>query len=144
VILYTDASLLVKRYLREPGSDSVVELLAGPITAGTAIITRAEVAAALAKASRQGVLSRADAEINVREFRSNWPTFLRLELSETIVARADELAWERGLRGYDAVHLASALAWQAALDEQLTLGTYDRQLWQAGQEAGLEVWPAEL
>ena len=142
MILYADASLLVKRYLVEAGSTLVDELLAPPTIIGTALITRAEVAAALAKAARLGVLTRADASQNLSEFRSDWPNILRLRLNEAVAAQADELAWVHGLRGYDAVHLASAFAWQAALDEPLTLGTYDRQLWQAGQNAGLAVWPA--
>jgi hypothetical protein len=32
-----------------------------------------------------------------------------VQATEVLVARADELAWELGLRGYEAVHLASAL-----------------------------------
>jgi hypothetical protein len=58
--------------------------------------------------------------------------------------RADAQAWERGLRGYDALHLAAALFWQETLGEPVTLATFDRQLWQAGAAAGLEVWPADL
>jgi predicted nucleic acid-binding protein len=144
MMLYADSSLLVKIYIDEPGSASVIELLAQATTIGTALVTRAEVAAALAKATRLGALSRSDVEPSLTRFREHWSNFLRLNVSETIVAQADELAWARGLRGYDALHLASALSWQAALDERLTLGTYDRQLWQAGREAGLAVWPAEL
>jgi uncharacterized protein len=144
VILYADASLLVKLYLDEAGSESVIELLAQPLTTGTALITRAEVAAALAKAVRLGALARTDAAQSLNEFRSHWPTFLRLRLNEAVAAQADELAWEQGLRGYDAVHLATALTWQGALDEPLLLGTFDRQLWEAGQKVGVSVWPEAL
>ena len=144
MILYADASLLVKHYLTEAGSAQVDQLLTPPTTTGTALITRAEVAAALAKAARLGALTRADAGQSLSEFRSHWPYFLRLRLTEAIATQADELAWAHGLRGYDAVHLATALTWQATLDEPLTLGTFDRQLWQAGQNIGLAVWPATL
>jgi len=144
MILYADASLLVKLYLDEPGSAAVLELLAQPMTTGTALITRAEVAAALAKAARLGALTRSEAEQSLKTFRSHWTAFVRLRLNEAIAAQADELAWAHGLRGYDAVHLATALTWRAALDEPLALGTYDRQLWEAGQKASLAVWPVEL
>ena len=142
MILYADASLLVKLYLSERDSADFVELLAQPMITGTALITRAEVAAALAKAARLGALSRDDAGQSLGMFRSHWSTFVRLRFTEAIAAQADELAWAHGLRGYDAVHLATALTWQAALNEPLTLGTYDRQLWDAGQNTGLAVWPS--
>jgi len=61
-----------------------------------------------------------------------------------LVARADSLAWEYGLRGYDAVHLASALLWQEALGEPVTLATFDKPLWEAAQQAGMGVWPEDL
>lgn len=57
---------------------------------------------------------------------------------------ADHLAWEHGLRGYDAVHLAAALPWHEALGESVTVATYDKQLWQAAQSTGLVVWPESL
>jgi predicted nucleic acid-binding protein len=144
MIVYADASMLVKRYLAEVGSERVDTLLAPPTLAGTAVVTRAEVAAALGKAARLGALTRAAAGRCLVEFRSHWPNYLRLRLNEGVVARADELAWEHGLRGYDAVHLAAALTWQAGLDEPLTLATFDRQLWQVGPSVGLAVWPETL
>jgi uncharacterized protein len=144
VIVYADASMLVKRYLVEAGSQQVEKLLAPPTTAGTAIITRAEVSAALSKATRLGALTREDARAALGVFRTQWPDLLRLRLNEALLKRADELAWEHGLRGYDAVHLAAAAAWQSALDERLTVATYDRQLWLAAQAQDLAVWPAAL
>ena len=136
--------MLVKRYVAEAGSRQVAALLAPPTIAGSTLITRAEVAAALSKAARTGALTRAEAEKALGVFRLDWPNLWRLRLSESVVARADELAWEHGLRGYAAVHLAAALSWQAALDEALTMATYDRQLWQAAKAQALNVWPKVL
>src|SRR5712692_2638038 len=96
MIVYADASMLVKRYLVEGGSNQVDTLLRPPTLAGTAMITRAEVAAALSKAARLGALTRAAAGRSLGEFRRHWPNYLRLRLNEAVVARADELAWEHG------------------------------------------------
>ena len=46
--------------------------------------------------------------------------------------------------GYDAVHLATAVAWREAVAEAPVLATYDRELWKAAAAQGLEVWPEEL
>ena len=61
-----------------------------------------------------------------------------------IVAQADALAWEHSLRGYDAVHLATALFWQETLGEPLTLVTYDRQLWESARRNKLKLFPEKL
>jgi hypothetical protein len=61
-----------------------------------------------------------------------------------LIARADILAWELDLRGYDAVHLASALLWQDSLGRKVTMATFDRKLWQAAEERGLSPFPEDL
>jgi predicted nucleic acid-binding protein len=143
MILYLDASALVKRYVAEVGSVEVDRLIAQAGVAGTAAISRAEVAAALAKAVRVGTLARDEAEAALQVFRTQWVDLVRLQLTGVILAQADALAWDYGLRGYDAVHLAVVRFWQSSLGEAVTLATYDRQLWQAGGAAGLVVWPED-
>ena len=144
MILYLDASALVKRYVAERGSGDVARVIAGARSAGTVAISRAEVSAALARAARVGWVSQEDAEAALQVFRVDWPRLVRIQVSEAVVAQADALAWEHGLRGYDAVQLAAARFWQASLGEPVTLATYDRELWAAAGSAGLLPWPEDL
>ena len=141
MIVYLDASALVKRYLVEPGSEEVAQLIAAAAAVGTALLSRAETSAALAKAVRMGTLTRAGGAAALQVFRREWPVFIRVQATEPVMARADTLAWEQNLRGYDAVHLASALLWQEGLGEIITLATFDRQLWDAARTQGLAVFP---
>lgn len=141
MIVYLDASALVKRYVAEAGSAEVALLIAQAGAVGTAILSRAEVAAALAKAVRMKVLPQAGALAALQVFSAEWEDLVRLQMTEVLVARAAALAWEHGLRGYDAAHLASAMFWQDMLGEQVTVATYDRQLWAAARAAGLAAWP---
>ncbi len=144
MIAYLDSSALVKRYVQEAGSGDVTVLIAEADALGTCSITRAEVSAALARATRLGWVRRGDAEAALLVFRAQWPSLARLQLTEPLLARADALAWEHELRGYDAVHLAAALYLQESVREPVTLATFDRELWRAGQAAGLAVWPTAL
>ena len=142
MIVYLDASALVRRYVSEAGSSEVNALLTTVAVAGTSVVSRAEVAAALAKAVRVGVLSRDEAQSAFQTFTVDWENLARLQMTEVLAARAAALAWEHGLRGYDAVHLAAALSWLEMLGEPVLLATFDRQLWQGAQTAGLTPWPA--
>ena len=49
-----------------------------------------------------------------------------------------------GLRGHDAVQLASALTWQESAGEEIVLATFDQQLWEAAKRTGLKAWPDKL
>lgn len=142
MIVYLDASALVKRYVAEAGSDEVAALIERADVVGTVILSRAEVAAALAKALRIEVVPREGAEAALRAFGDEWAALVRIQMTEVLAARAAALAWEHGLRGYDAVQLAAAVFWQDVMGEGVTLATYDRQLWGAAQAAGLVAWPS--
>ena len=144
MILYLDASALVKRYVMELGSDLVNDVTDEADLIGTALISRAEVAAAFAKAVRTGALKRDEGSKSLHAFRKDWHDLVRVQVTETAIARADALAWEYNLRGYDAVHLAAALLWQETMDEQVTMATFDQALWEAAEKVGLVPFPADL
>jgi len=144
VIAYLDASALVKRYLVERGSRETIALTTESEMIATSIVSRAEVAAALAKAARIG-LAKPDVARNAqRRFAGDWPDLVRVPVTEALVERADALAWEYGLRGYDAVQLASALTWQESVGEQIVVAAFDQQLWEAAKRSGLKAWPEEI
>lgn len=64
---------------------------------------------------------------------------MSLGVDEALARHAGELADEHALRGYDALHLASALALGAT---ETILVTWDRDLSNAAVGAGLAVAPA--
>ena len=144
MILYLDASALVKRYVAELGSTEVNEAITGAEVIGTAIVSRAEVAAALAKSVRLRVLNQEDALGSLRAFRNEWLDLVRVQVTEMVVPRADALAWEHHLRGYDAVQLAAASIWQEAMGIPVTMATFDQQLWKAAELVGLVPYPPDL
>jgi predicted nucleic acid-binding protein len=144
VIAYLDSSALVKRYLVERGSRETIALTSQAEMTATSIISRAEVAAGLAKAVRVGVVADDVARKAQRSFARDWSDFLRVPVTEALVQRAETLAWEHALRGYDAVHLASGLTWQESAGQEIVLATFDQQLWDAAKRTGLKPWPEEL
>lgn len=144
MIVYIDASALVKRYVVERGSKEVIALTASADMVATSVVSRAEVTAALARAARLGALDHEGARRAQRRFSREWPDLARVPATELLVARAEPLAWDYALRGYDAIHLASAVTWQESVGEDVVLATFDRQLWEAAPGAGLLVWPEKL
>lgn len=78
MLLYLDANALVKRYIAEPGSAEVAALIQQAALVGSALISRAEVAPALAKAVRVGAVSADGAWNALKAFRRDWPDIVRL------------------------------------------------------------------
>jgi predicted nucleic acid-binding protein len=131
----------VKRHVAERGSRETLDFAASAEVVATSRISRAEVAAALAKAVRAKLLAEDAARQAQRAFAEQWPDIARIPVTEVLVSRAEVLAWEYALRGYDAVQLASAVLFQESLATAVRLATFDKQLWDAARRAGFEPWP---
>ena len=145
MIIYFDTSALVKRYLREADSEAVIALFGeADHIFGSLVVTQVEIAATFQRAVRMEAASSKLAAEVWRDFLDHWQSFTRLRVFAGTIERASENAWKYGVRGYDALHLAAALLWQETLGAQITLATFDRELWLAAQKAGMVSWPAGL
>ena len=141
--LYADTSALIKKYIQETGSDQVIIHFSQYPIIGTAALTQAEMASAMSKANRLGWVNEPDLLIAWQDFLAQWPAYLRLPVSAGVVDRAASIAWRYGLRAYDAIHLASALAWRDMSGDEVVFACYGRNLLKAARQEGLQVWPEE-
>ncbi len=112
MIVYLDASALVKRYVQEPGSIWLRTLMdqAGPGTLVVSHLTRIEVIAALSRLQRAKPGRASELARLVQTFRRDVAEHLRvMRLTEGLLDSAEAVAMKHRLRAYDAIHLASAL-----------------------------------
>ena len=130
---YFDASALIKRFVVEEGSTTVHSLLTREGVGATAKLAYAEVYAGLARKRREGYLSQARYGLACRQFESDWPAYLQVELRDEVLLLARDLIQRHPLRAYDAVHLASALSLQTGLGEEVTFVVADERLLDAAQ-----------
>ena len=142
MIIYFDTSALVKGYVQEAGSVEVLGLLDDRSNLfGSAAVTQVEMASAIQRAIRAVGTSSTNPAKAWQDWLDDWSAFDRIEVSPLMIERACVIAWDHGLRGYDSLHLASALLWQESLGLTVTLATFDRDLWDAAKKTGLDVWP---
>ena len=145
MIVYLDTSAIIKQYIVEPDSSTVrIFVQDHAQVVGVSMIARPEVAAALAKGVRTGLIWKNIAANALQQFRIDWDDLRILVLTKEISEEADQLAWTEGLRGSDAIHLATALYWQRSINQSIVFVAFDRKLWQTAQQVGLEVWPQSL
>ncbi len=141
---YLDTSALVKRYVWERGSEIMRSVWHPDAILLTAHITRVEMMATFAKAVRMGVMDEPSALLGIDAFKRDWVKLAWVPLHEDALDLAGDYAWRFGLRGYDAVHLASAMIGQHLLQAPVVFATFDRKLWQAAADAGLHPFPNDL
>jgi predicted nucleic acid-binding protein len=101
---------LAKRYVQEPGSGELTELLTS-ITSEIFISTLAfvEFASAMGRKLRNKEITEAKVGEAIRELEEDWyKVFAKIPLEDMLAETAAAIAMEYSLKGADAVHLASA------------------------------------
>ena len=143
-MIYLDTSALIKRFVNENGSPLVQSIVQRKGVIATAKIAYAEIFAGLTGKLREGNLSKAQYALACRQFESDWQAYLRVELEDNILLLARDLIQRRPLRGFDAVHLASALSLKIALGEEITFAAADGRLLKAAKAENLEPLNVEV
>jgi predicted nucleic acid-binding protein len=122
----------------EDGSDIAEELwLRASLRIGSWLVY-AEARAAIAAATRGGRLERRESRQAANDLEAACAAMRLIGVDRRLSREAGELAERHALRGYDAVHLASALSVD---DEGLVLVTWDHDLARATLDAGRAVVP---
>jgi hypothetical protein len=129
---FFDTSALLKRYLRESGSDWVRALLRSPLHSITlSTLATVEVNAVVARQQKGQRLTL----LRINRIRALYLAhlsaangYIRIPISEALLERASDLAGQYQLRALDSIHLASAIIGRAAMNIQFVFVTSDKEL----------------
>jgi len=137
--IYLDASALVKLLVPEPESDTLNQALMSAEDVILSDLALTEMASALGRRTREGVLTPAESRRLYREAERLASVCRRAELTPPVHRLAERLlltSREIPLRAPDALHLAMALDARAA-----TLVTFDPRMRAAAASQGVFVAP---
>lgn len=112
------------------------ELWGSAHPAASSILAYPEGRAALAAARRLGRLEADDHRKALADFEALYADLATVGVDQELAVRAGQYAEDLGLRGYDSVHLATALELG---DEEVVVVTWDQDLARAADEVGLSV-----
>lgn len=134
-VAYFDSSALVKLYADEEHCEAVRSVSELPVAISFA---RVEVVAAFFGKVRSGELTRMVARVLSDAFLADWDDgrMLGIAVTAPIEAEAVELAGKHLLRGFDALHLASANAVRRVIPECTQFVCFDERLSMAAQGEG--------
>lgn len=130
--VFFDSSGLAKRYIREQGSDEVEEILKVAGEVGLSVIAPVEVVSALSRLRRQRSIAKGPYDLVKSALFSDLEDVSIVGVTNSIVAGAINLLEDHPIRTLDAIHVASAVEW----DAELFISSGKRQL-AAAAERGL-------
>jgi predicted nucleic acid-binding protein len=131
---YFDTSALVPLLIQEPSTERCRAVWSDSELVVTGAIAYVEVHAALAQAARLGRLTARAHRRALDVFSTAWEDIARIDVSPAVIDAAATLTATHSLRGYDAVHCATAIA--AASDDFVAVSG-DRGLLRAWSALGL-------
>jgi predicted nucleic acid-binding protein len=141
MMLYLDTSALVKLYVDEPMSQELTAAVDEAEAVATSLLAYVEARAAFARARREARLSAQAYRHIVDAFVEDWSRYVAVEVTDRLVKEAGDLAVHRALRGYDALHLASALSLRERVSSAVTFLAFDRKLTVAAKREALRIHP---
>ena len=137
MIVYLDTSSLVKLYVEEDDSPSIESLVKASKVVATSLIAYVEVRSAFARRFREKAYSTREYKRILSSFGKDWEDYMRVQTTEAIITKAGDLAEKHELRGFDAVHLSSALALREELSSSVLFSCSDKKLQIASQREKL-------
>ena len=136
MIVYLDTSAVVPVVIAEPSTELCRRIWSNADRRVTSQLTYVEVSAALAMAQRQGRISEDEHDAAWTNFTDIWSDVDVAEVTAELSESAARLAYSSALRGYDAVHCASAVQIN---DADVVAAAGDGRLLDAWKSLGLAV-----
>lgn len=144
MILYLDTSALLRRYFKELGSTEIISKWKEAMGIATSSVAYAETMASFHRKKREINMNGKVFGTILNSFQKDWTSFIRLEVTDDLTESIDRIVANYPLRGFDAIHLASALMIHERIPEHFVFACFDRMLIQAAQTEGLKTLPTDL
>ncbi len=138
-MIYLDTSALIKRYIWESGSEQVRQLFREKAVVATSKIAYPEVYAALTRRMRESHLTPARYRHVCQLFEREWPAYLIIEVHDEVLHLSRNLIKKYPLRGFDALHLASARSLWKHLSISITFVCADQRLLESAKSEGFKL-----
>jgi predicted nucleic acid-binding protein len=137
MIVYLDTSSLVKLYVEEIDSEKIRNFVRNAASVSTSRIAYAEARAAFAKKQKEEGFPLKILRKIVEDFNRDWESYFLIEITDGLIRFAGDIAEKYLLRGFDSIHLASAIHLKNKIDLAIYFSSYDTRLNQSAEKEGI-------
>jgi hypothetical protein len=138
-MIYFDSSALVKRYLKEKGTDVVLSLTTQEEFVATSKLAYPELLSAFMRKRRAGELGEEPLQSVWDRLDADWPELFIIEMHDELLPIVKSLIGKYPLKGADSIHLASALWLESKTGTEVTFVASDMNLLNAATIENLKI-----
>ncbi|RJP46189.1 MAG: PIN domain-containing protein [Desulfobacteraceae bacterium] len=139
MILYLDTSAILKRYFQESFSEEVSAKWKQSEMIVTSSVAYAETMATISRKQKEADIDNKVIQKTIQAFQMDWSGFIRVEVTDDLNEYINNVLQKHPLRGFDAIHLASALVIYEKFPRTFFFACFDQRL---NQAARLESLPS--
>lgn len=139
MIVYYDTSALIKRYVEEENTDRVDHLWQASDNRATSVVSFAETAAAFSRRLREGTVPSQKYREIMGALKEDLETFTLVYIARVLNNIIEALVSRHSLRGFDAIHLASAVRLKGSTSVPIQFACFDHSLTEAARVEGLSI-----
>ncbi|TGM46207.1 type II toxin-antitoxin system VapC family toxin [Leptospira vanthielii] len=136
---YLDSSVLVKKYFAEFASDTVLKIWKDNRYIAISQVGYSEILATINKKQKIDKFSEKIKESIIKQFKSDWDQLVKINVDHSINSELDRIHSKYLLRGFNAIHLVSAILLFRELEEETFFLSADDNLATAAKKDGLNI-----
>lgn len=134
MIVYLDTSSLVKLYVEETGSEKIRDIAYNATVISTSKVAYAEARAAFARKQKEDGFSITNLRKIVEDLNRDWESYFVVEITDGLIRSAGDIAEKHLLRGFDSIHLASAIILKDKTGAEIYFSSNDARLNRAAEK----------
>lgn len=139
MIVYLDTSSLVKLYVEETGSEKIRDIAYNATVIATSKVAYAEARAAFARKQKEDGFSINTLRKIVEDLNRDWESYFVVEITDGLIRSAGDIAEKHLLRGFDSIHLASAINLKDKTGAEIYFSSNDAKLNRAAEKEKIVV-----
>lgn len=136
MICYLDTSALIKLYIEEDGTKIVQKLIKSSNILATSVVTYAESMAAFKRSLVEKFICEEEYGLCLSNFKDDWLNYLTVNIDNNLIFLAGDLAGKYNMRGFDSIHLASAVSLREKIGKDIIFLCWDKRLVNAAVKEG--------
>ena len=138
MILYLDTSAILKRYFQEPFSEELAVTWNSAEAIVSSSVAYAETMATIYRKKKETGLDSKIIQETIETFKTDWNSFIQVKVTNDLNSYLDNMLKKYALRGFDAIHLASAFTIYGQIPWDFFFACFHHTLNQAAKQEGLE------
>ena len=124
-------------YIEEIDSEKIRDFAHDAAAVSTSKIAYAEARAAFARKQKEDEFSLKVLRKIVEDLNRDWESYFVIEITDGLIRFAGDIAEKYLLRGFDSIHLASAVHLKNKIRADIHFSSYDTRLNQSAEKEGI-------